>query len=248
VNAKVLGQTLGADNNAPVYLKFTESYPHGNLNNIETRSGGIWVRGWAADFEVPTTAIQVRVQIGSGQDAESFTLNANLQRTDIPRSYPQLGTDHGFNQTLTTKLRGEQPVYVYAVNAPGTPGKDALIATRTVLIGLDPHGNLNNIEARPGGQLWLRGWAADEDYPQAASSVLVSIGGEKNVGEHYMVSAGLWRSDIPRTYPQLGTDHGFNQTLTTKLRGEQKVYVYAVNLYPSGGADKLIAVRTVVLS
>jgi hypothetical protein len=246
VNAKVLGQTLGADNNAPVYLKFTESYPHGNLNNIETRSGGIWVRGWAADFEVPTTAIQVRVQIGSGQDAESYLLNANLQRTDIPRSYPQLGTDHGFNQTLTTKLRGQQPVYVYAVNAPGTPGKDALIATRTVTIGVDPHGNLNNIEPRSGG-LWVRGWAADEDNPGLVLSVVVSIGGELGEGETHTLSAGLWRSDIPRTYPQFGTDHGFNQTLTTKLRGEQKVYVYAKNAPGSGGADKLIAIRTVVL-
>jgi hypothetical protein len=232
VYLKPLSQTAGTD-------------PQGNLNNIETRSGGIWVRGWVADNDAPTTALQARVVIGDGAAAESFLLDANLWRSDIPRTYPQFGTDHGFNQTLTTSLRGEQKVYVYAVNAPGTGGADKLIATRTVTIGVDPQGNLNNIEARDGGQLWVRGWVADNDEPLTVLQVKVSIGGELGSGETHTLTAGLWRSDIPRTYPQFGTDHGFNQVLSTQKRGEQQVYVYAMNV--AGGADKLIAIRTVTI-
>jgi hypothetical protein len=223
----------------------TGTDPQGNLNNIETRSGGIWVRGWVADNDAPTTAIQAKVVIGDGSAAETFLLDANLWRSDITRTYPQFGTDHGFNQTLTTSLRGEQKVYVYAVNAAGTGGADKLIATRTVTIGVDPQGNLNNIEARPGG-LWVRGWAADNDEPTTVLQVKVSIGGDLGVGEEHTLNANLSRLDIPRTYPQFGTDHGFNQTVSTAKTGTQQVYVYAVNV--GGGADKLIAVRTVTIT
>jgi hypothetical protein len=225
--------------------------PQGNLNNIETRSGGIWVRGWAADDDAPTTPLQVKVAIGGelgSADAEVFTLDANLWRSDIPRTYPQFGTDHGFNQTLTTSKRGEQKVYTYVVNAPGTGGAaEKLIAIRTVTVGVDPHGNLNNIETRPGG-IWVRGWAADDDAPTTPIQVKVSIGGELGSAdaEVFTLNANLWRSDIPRTYPQFGTDHGFNQTLTTSKRGEQKVYTYAINV--AGGSDKLIATRTVTIN
>jgi hypothetical protein len=223
--------------------------PHGNLNNIETRSGGIWVRGWAADPDLPTTPIQVKVSIGGvlgATGAEQFTLNATLQRTDIPRTYPTYGEYHGFNQTLTTAKRGTQQVYVYAVNLAGTGGADKLIAIRTVNIGVDPHGNVNNIEARPGG-IWVRGWAADADAPTTPIQVKVSIGGVLGASgaEQFTLNATLQRTDIPRTYPTYGEYHGFNQTLTTAKRGTQQVYVYAVNLAGTGGADKLIAIRTV---
>jgi hypothetical protein len=223
--------------------------PQGNLNNIETRSGGIWVRGWAADMDAPLEQLAVYVSIGGELGVgDTFGIEANLWRSDIPRTYPEFGTDHGFNATLPTDLRGEQKVYVYAENAPGTGGAQyKLLAIRTVLIGTDPHGNLNNIEARPGG-IWVRGWAADWDVPTEKVRVKVSIGGELGAGETHTLDAGLWRQDIPRTYPELGTDHGFNQTLTTSKRGAQPVYVYAVNAPGTGGADKLIAVRTVVIS
>jgi hypothetical protein len=147
-----------------------------------------------------------------------------------------------------TDLRGEQKVYVYASNAPGTGGvEQKLLAIRTVQLGTDPHGNLNNIEARPGG-IWVRGWAADWDVPTAKIQVKVSIGGEIGLGETHTLTAGLWRQDIPNTYPELGTDHGFNQTLTSAKRGIQRVFVYAVNASGTGGVDKLIAARTVTIS
>jgi hypothetical protein len=222
--------------------------PQGNLNNIETRSGGIWVRGWVADNDAPTTPIQVKVSIGGplGQ-GETFTLNANLQRTDIPRTYPQFGEYHGFNQTLTTTKRGTQQVYVYAVNAPGTGGADKLIATRTVRIGMDPHGNLNNIEPRPTG-IWVRGWAADADAPLAPLQIKVSVGGPIDASgvEVFTFNAKLQRTDIPRTYPEFGEYHGFNLTLEVLTHtGTQPVYVYAINAKDTGGADKLIAIRSV---
>jgi hypothetical protein len=110
----------------------TGTDPQGNLNNIETRSGGIWVRGWVADNDAPTTAIQAKVVIGDGSAAETFLLDANLWRSDITRTYPQFGTDHGFNQTVSTAKTGTQQVYVYAVNVGG--GADKLIAVRTITI------------------------------------------------------------------------------------------------------------------
>jgi hypothetical protein len=224
--------------------------PQGNLNNIEPRPGGIWVRGWAADADVPSNPIQVKVSVGGvlgASGAEQFTLTANLQRTDIPRTYPQFGEWHGFNETLATTKRGTQTVYVYAIDFPGTGGANKLIATRTVTIpGTDPQGNLNNIETRSGG-IWVRGWAADADAPTTPIQVKVSIGGVLGASgaQQFTLNANLQRTDLPRTYPQFGEMHGFNQTLTTTKRGTQLVYVYAVNASGTGGANKLIATRTV---
>jgi hypothetical protein len=53
-------------------------------------------------------------------------------RPDVAHAFPGAGAAHGFDVTFTTDRTGRQPVYVYGVNAPGTPGKDVLFATRTV--------------------------------------------------------------------------------------------------------------------
>jgi hypothetical protein len=227
----------------------TSTDPQGNLNDIAAKPGGLWVRGWAADEDAASEPIQVKVSIGGELGkGETFTLDADLQRTDIPRTYPQFGEYHGFNKTLATTKRGEQKVYVYAVNSIGTGGaSEKLIATRTVNLGSDPQGNLNNIETRSGG-IWVRGWAADNDAPTTPIQVKVSVGGELGTGQTFTLDAKLQRTDIPRTYPQFGEYHGYNQTLTTQKRGQQQVYVYAVNAAGTGGADKLIATKTISIT
>jgi hypothetical protein len=220
--------------------------PRGAINDIEARADGLWVRGWAADEDAPTTPIQVKVSIGGDlSKGEGHTLDAKLQRTDIPRTYPQFGENHGYNATLSTSKRGVQEVYFYAVNASGTGGADKLLGKRTVNLG--SYGVLDNIESRTGG-LWVRGWAADADAPTKAIQVKVSIGGVLGKGETHTLDAKLQRTDIPRTYPQFGENHGFNATVTTTKRGKQDVYVYAVNAAGTEGpSERLIAKRSLEL-
>lgn len=94
------------------------------------------VVGWGLDRNAVTTGIAIRVSIGApatSAAAEVHDVGPAIQsRPDVARAFPEAGAAHGFDVTFTTDRVGRQPVYVYGVNAPGTPGKDVLIATRTV--------------------------------------------------------------------------------------------------------------------
>ena len=113
--------------------------PAGSFDSAASpEPGKVRVVGWMFDPGAPTQALEVHLYIGApaGQaGAESHNLDyANLSRPDVGAVYPGVGDNHGFNRTVTTAKRGSQPVYVYAINAPGTPGENVLLGTRTVTI------------------------------------------------------------------------------------------------------------------
>ena len=95
-----------------------------------------------------------------------------------------------------------------------------------------PFGELNDLKAGT-GQVTVRGWTIDMDKPTSALKVRVYIGGPVGTGERHDLVANLKRSEIGAIYTGTGKNHGFKATLTTELKGRQKVYVYAVNS-PSG--------------
>lgn len=103
-----------------IYLGPTYHDPKGDVNSIEGGMGTIRVRGWAFDEDIPTTPILVHVYVGdsahAGHSAEVYEIIANKYRADVEQVYPGVGSYHGFDETFTTKLKGTQPVYVYALN------------------------------------------------------------------------------------------------------------------------------------
>ena len=95
--------------------------PEGTVDVIEGGNGKIHVRGWAFDRDDFGNQIPIHVYIGgrSGDaNAEGHSITANTQRTDVNSVYG-CGDWHGFDADISTSKRGNQPVYIYALNIGG---------------------------------------------------------------------------------------------------------------------------------
>lgn len=116
----------------------------GNVEAVTSPAPGqLLVAGWMFDDDVPSTSISYHVYVGgSGPgDPNSWGYDrglAALQRDDVGRAYPSAGPFHGFHDTWAVPVHGAQPVYVFAINASGTPGNNALLWSGTVTIANPP--------------------------------------------------------------------------------------------------------------
>ena len=192
--------------------------------------GQLRVNGWAFDDDVRTTAIGVHVYVGGPAGAagvQGFDIGlANLHRPDVGAAFPGVGDHHGFDRVLDVAKFGTQPVYVYAINAPGTPGGNVLLASRTVHIPQpNPFGSLDAAESpRPG---WLRvaGWSADPSGPRTPLEVHV-YGGSSMLRA---VPANLSRPDVAAAVPGYGDLHGYDATFPARA-GSYTVCAYGINI------------------
>ena len=73
--------------------------PTGNLELARqtTERTAIRVAGWAADGDVPTTPLSVRVDV-DGSAVQTIT--ANVSRPDVGAAYPKFGSAHGYDVTV----------------------------------------------------------------------------------------------------------------------------------------------------
>ncbi|MGB7962225.1 MAG: CHAP domain-containing protein [Propionicimonas sp.] len=112
--------------------------PLGAFDAANSGAGTVNVTGWAIDPNVRTTAVSIHVYVGGPAGdaaAEGFNIGlASSLRTDVGQVYPGTGQNHGFSTALTTSKRGTQSVYVYAINAAGTPGNNFLLGKRTLTV------------------------------------------------------------------------------------------------------------------
>ena len=112
-------------------------FPQGCLDSVSGGVGTVTVRGWIFDRDALSKACEVHVYIGGpagSSNAEGYAKIANKSRSDVNKAYPGVGDYHGFDETITTKKRGTQEVYVYAINIAGTPGDNVLLGSKTVTI------------------------------------------------------------------------------------------------------------------
>ncbi|WP_406832810.1 VCBS repeat-containing protein [Pedococcus sp. KACC 23699] len=112
--------------------------PFGGLEAVTAGHGNVTVSGWTIDPNATTTPTRVHVYVGgpagsaTGEGHDAGT--ANLTRTDVANAYPGTGSAHGYNLTVPTNKLGTQPVYVYAINTPGTPGDNPLLGVVTTSV------------------------------------------------------------------------------------------------------------------
>ncbi len=83
----------------------------GAYDGAWTENNQVLVTGWAIDESNPTDAVEVVVNIGG---VEEYRFMADWHRPDVEDAY-HLGDHHGFSQRITTGIRGNQTVSVYAV-------------------------------------------------------------------------------------------------------------------------------------
>lgn len=126
----VAGSYSAATSTAKSYI------PQGCVDSVQSNEiGKITVAGWAFDRDSLKSSLQVHVYVGgpAGSGAPGYVVTANTYRPDVNKAYPGVGNNHGFQSTISVSKRGNQTVYIYAINVGGG-NTNPLIAAKNVNI------------------------------------------------------------------------------------------------------------------
>jgi hypothetical protein len=188
------------------------------------------LRGWAADPDTPSSPVEIDYYVGGPYGSRTIatygTAQATLNRPDVGRAYPALGSAHGFDIAIYAAGNGTLPVYVYTVDTTTRTGTLLGVAT---LVEQAPIGHLDTARSTAPGQLSLAGWAIDQNTPGIPVRIDIYLGGP--YGHAYKgvsIPANTPRPDVAKVYPSAGPNHGFTLT-TSALPGTRPVCVYAIN-------------------
>ncbi|MDR1152914.1 MAG: S1 family peptidase [Bifidobacteriaceae bacterium] len=118
----------------------------------------------------------------------------------------------------------------------------ALLRTGTTLMtqGRQPFGSLDTATGGA-GTFSVSGWVIDPDLARTPTWAYIYLGGPKGSGQlvYWGVSANGLRTDVAEAYPNTGSYHGFEATITTSTRGTNiPVYAYGGDLGASSSGDK----------
>ena len=126
-----------ANGSAAESFYLEEVTPFGYLDTVTTDqlTGEISVKGWAADWSAPKTALQIHVYM-DGQLVHKAT--AGVSRDDVMKQNADLGAAHGYLEKFAAQP-GSHKIEVYAINIDAA-GKEVgsgntLLGTKTVVIG-----------------------------------------------------------------------------------------------------------------
>ncbi len=101
----------------------TGSNVKGYLDSCHAEEGSVYVSGWAVDFYDKNKNLDIYIYVGGAADTEGqpttekHVILADSKREDVDKVYSGVGINHGYTASLPTELKGEQSVYVYAVNS-----------------------------------------------------------------------------------------------------------------------------------
>lgn len=225
--------------------------PQGCVDVIEGGVGTIHVGGWVFDRDDVNASVSLHVYIGGAAGeagAEGHVLVANGERPDVGNAYPGVGSYHGFDGTFQTEKRGSQPVYIYAINIGGGT-ENPLIGQGTVNID-EIHTPQGVVDSVLGGEgtVTVKGWTFDRDNVNASVSCHVYIGGEAGTpgAECHIITADKERISVGNAYPGVGNYHGFDEVIQTNMRGNQDVYIYAINV-GAGTDNSLLGSKQVTI-
>ncbi len=195
----------------------------GRTDQITAVAGGVRVSGWAVD---PGTSAPIPVVVYSCLQPKTI-LRADLPRTDLAKSYPTLGPNHGFDAFLRL-CPGEQLISVAAFDTTGTGS--TWIAHKMITVTGQAFGHLDHTTAsapEPGtgvGTIRVVGFAID---PDAFKSSQVQIRVDGKVKK--TITASTYRSDVAQAYPHLGGRYGFDVSLPAPP-GSHEVCVTALDI------------------
>ena len=132
------GDQYSADADLLLYAVWREAQhvPEGALDQAQGDSGSIVLAGWAFDRDDVNAQIPLHVYVGgpAGSGASVYQITANKERTDVGAAFSGVGNYHGFYEIINVAERGEQTVYVYAIDAAGQWRDNPLIGKATITI------------------------------------------------------------------------------------------------------------------
>lgn len=194
--------------------------PFGSLDAVsQVGADGVRFQGWAIDPALGAAPATVHVYV----DGRAQAVAARGTRSDVGAAYG-LGSDHGFDVTMTGVAAGRHNTCAYAVRATG----NVLLGCRPIVIQADPVGNVDSVQATNGG-VKINGWALDRST--AASIAVHAYVDGQFAGA---ATAGLGRGDIGAAYPNYGPNHGFSFAVPAGP-GNHTVCVYALDQVAPGG-------------
>ena len=194
--------------------------------------GKLTLWGWALD---PDTASSIQVHVYNNGSLATAPLNANQNRPDIAHFFPFYGASHGYQTTIPVTAE-HNVICAYGINAPGTPGSNALLGCRVVNLAVSPIGALDSA-SRNGSSLTTSGWAID---PDTGNPIQVHIYVDGVFQE--VVTAGNPRGDIGAAFPAYGANHGFSTTIPVTA-ARHTVCAYGINASGTPGNNVLLGCR-----
>lgn len=207
--------------------------PDGVIDVIEGGDGTVHVKGWVYDPDTLNQSVKIHVYVGgkASPDVECHVFTANQSREDVQAAYKLPMDKYGFNETFAVDPTGDQEVYVYAINTE--EGNNPCLGHKVVNIrenvNVDPEGVVDVIEGGY-GTVRVKGWAYDPNTPNQSIKIHVYVGGKASPSvECHTITANLSREDVQAAYKLPMDKYGFNSTFTVSPRGNQEIYVYAIN-------------------
>lgn len=201
--------------------------PVGAFDTADRVPGGVRATGWALD---PDTASSIPVHVYAGATGRATT--ASVDRSDIARTRPEYGGQHGFSVDVPATGSGPVSVCAYALDDAGKVNPQ--LGCRSVDVSGRPIGAFD-AAVRSGDRVTASGWAID---PDVAAPVEVHL----YVGQRgTAVSASVPRSDIARLRPAYGGAHGFSSSVVAPPGST--VCAYAID--SAGGENALLGCKAV---
>lgn len=215
--------------------------PFGSVDSASASGvGEITTSGWAID---PDTSAPIGVHVYvDGQFKVATT--AGDPRADVGAAFPAFGGAHGYTVAVGGLERGPHEVCVFGIDAPGTPGTNALIGCRIAVVpfGVSPMGSFDSVVGAGSGAVRVRGWAID---PEVTSPIEVHVYVDWVFQGAFVADTS--RADVGATFPGYGDDHGFDDVIDSLPPGTRDVCVFAINQPGTQGINPLLGCRTVAV-
>jgi hypothetical protein len=157
---------------------------NGDVNVLASPEAGLLrVRGWVYDDDDGSAPVRLHLYVGgiySDPNAQFFDLGVtDVARADVQAAYPEVaGPTTGFDRTVEVAKYGNQPIFLYALNAVGPdPGPAVLVSGTTVTISdPNPGGEFTSATSPAPGQVAVTGAALEGGSPEKTRVAVTTNG------------------------------------------------------------------------
>ena len=209
----------------------------GKVEILEAGDRSVRVAGWAKDEDTPDQAVSIIISVG-GPAGSGAPLYGSITASE----HHSTQGNHGFDSTKAIEATGTQTIYVYAMDTNGDVNSFTLLGSKTV--NISNTGIKGAVERIQGGDGTVRvaGWAKDEDTPDQAVSIIISVGGPAGSG------APLYGSITASEHHSTQGNHGFDSTKAIEATGTQTIYVYAMDTNGDVNSFLLLGSETITIA